>query len=581
MTTDLLVWDEDDQTPDPEAEYRTLLNGLRRTEGFGLFFVQCPLSVSNKIINQLSRDIASRNIETLSFEASIKGGNLFKAIKTFIESHEKTEILFIQGIEYSLYEYEETKRRLGWSNQEIYTYTWKDVPDVLVNLNQQREKFRDCFANVKLVFFLPSFALKYIIVRAPDFFDWKSGQFKFEMTDDQFNEISQIIIKSQAAEDLGEIEKVRKKILDIQSLIEERKQEDKQMAELLSEQSKLFLRNRDYEAVVVNFEKLLLLKPKDVNIWVQRGKALSGLNRDQEALESLNKAIELDENHEEAWISKGICLRFLERPQESLAAFNKAKEVNPINPFVWHYIGMCSHAMRDYKAAAEAYEKTIELDQDFVAAYLNLSHALADLGQNEEALNNYNLANILFPKEYGILFHKARFLARIGHSREAIQCYSKVIDLKSDFSTAWHNQALAMAGLGHHKEAINGYQKAIELSKNSRHNPSVSYWCMASSLKKIGRIEEAIEACHQSLKFLPDKAWGAEFNLADLYFRAKEYKKAYLQLIIAIKKFRPTDPGWREWFERRIAIELNQHHLSFMIPIWIRLLELIRFRSSF
>jgi hypothetical protein len=39
--TDLLDWHEEDQSIDPEAEYRMLLNGLRRTEGFGLFFVQC------------------------------------------------------------------------------------------------------------------------------------------------------------------------------------------------------------------------------------------------------------------------------------------------------------------------------------------------------------------------------------------------------------------------------------------------------------------------------------------------------------------------------------------------------------
>ena len=43
---------------------------------------------------------------------------------------------------------------------------------MLINLNQQRERFRDSFANC-LAFLLPQYAIKYIIHCAPDFFDWR------------------------------------------------------------------------------------------------------------------------------------------------------------------------------------------------------------------------------------------------------------------------------------------------------------------------------------------------------------------------------------------------------------------------
>jgi hypothetical protein len=55
MTTDLLDWHEEDQSVDPEAEYRMLLNGLRRTEGFGLFFVQCSPFGGEQIIQRVRR----------------------------------------------------------------------------------------------------------------------------------------------------------------------------------------------------------------------------------------------------------------------------------------------------------------------------------------------------------------------------------------------------------------------------------------------------------------------------------------------------------------------------------------------
>jgi hypothetical protein len=62
MTTDLLDWHEEDQSVDPEAEYRMLLNGLRRTEGFGLFFVQCSPFGGEQIIQRVRADLADQTV---------------------------------------------------------------------------------------------------------------------------------------------------------------------------------------------------------------------------------------------------------------------------------------------------------------------------------------------------------------------------------------------------------------------------------------------------------------------------------------------------------------------------------------
>ncbi|HSM84042.1 MAG TPA: hypothetical protein VLS96_20295, partial [Nodosilinea sp.] len=68
MTTDLLAWDENDQTLDPDEEYRMLLNGLRRTEGFGLFFVQCSPFGGGQIIERVREDLAAQPVEVLTLE---------------------------------------------------------------------------------------------------------------------------------------------------------------------------------------------------------------------------------------------------------------------------------------------------------------------------------------------------------------------------------------------------------------------------------------------------------------------------------------------------------------------------------
>ena len=53
------------------------------------------------------------------------------------------------------------------------------MPPLLSHLNPQRDNFRDHFGHLCFVFVVPLFALKYLIPRAADFFDWQSTIFTF------------------------------------------------------------------------------------------------------------------------------------------------------------------------------------------------------------------------------------------------------------------------------------------------------------------------------------------------------------------------------------------------------------------
>jgi hypothetical protein len=167
MSTDLLDWHDEDQTVDLGAEYEALLYGLRLTEGFGLFFAQCSPCGGEKIIERVRQDL-TKSIEVLKLNAPVTDGNVFKRIQQFLADHPGTEVLFIQGLELSLIDNEESQNRVGGNG----------VPPVLINLNQQREGFRDNFQQ-RLVFMLPDEQMTQLIKQAPDFFDWRSGCLSF------------------------------------------------------------------------------------------------------------------------------------------------------------------------------------------------------------------------------------------------------------------------------------------------------------------------------------------------------------------------------------------------------------------
>ncbi len=202
-----------------EEVYRTLLRALRRKKGFGLFFVvQSDHTQGNQIIEQVRKDLPQKKIAVLEIER--KTQTLYDQIAELREK-EAFDILFFKGIENALYAYEDTRRLSGWTEEEIYAYSWKGVPPLLNHLNQQRERFSQDFS-CSFVFLTPSFAIDYFIQRAPDFFDWRSGMFHFPLTEEELQVRATKLLADSFEECLKLTDEERVvKTLEIKNLISE------------------------------------------------------------------------------------------------------------------------------------------------------------------------------------------------------------------------------------------------------------------------------------------------------------------------------------------------------------------------
>ncbi|NMF81852.1 hypothetical protein [Nodosilinea sp. P-1105] len=162
---------------DADQEYQALLRAVRRQQGFGIIFVRCSPDRGNRLIKDLTRDLPRKHCDVLTLTEPLPEGDFFSRAESFLAEH-PADVVFVQGLEHSLLDYEETKRQSGWTAAESRGYSWKGVPPILRNLNQQRDKFRNQLP-VCFVFLVPLFLVRYLTRRAPDFFDWRSGVFEF------------------------------------------------------------------------------------------------------------------------------------------------------------------------------------------------------------------------------------------------------------------------------------------------------------------------------------------------------------------------------------------------------------------
>lgn len=168
----------------------------------------------------------------------------------------------------------------------------------------------------------------------------------------------------------------------------------------------------------------------------------------------------------------------------------------------------------DPNKAIEYLTNAIKLQPDYAGAYGVRGSIFEQIGQYQEAINDYNEAIRLKP-DYAVAFH-SRGLAydNLGQYQRAIEDYNQAIRLKPDDAVAYHNRGLAYDNLGQHQRAIEDYNEAIRLQPND----AITYYNRGSAYADLGQCQRAIEDYNEAIHLEP--------NDADTYLhRGRAYSK--------------------------------------------------------
>jgi Flp pilus assembly protein TadD len=169
--------------------------------------------------------------------------------------------------------------------------------------------------------------------------------------------------------------------------------------------------------------------PNSSEFWYVKGHNLDLQGKYDEALQALDKAVELEPLYAEAWNGKGGALISLGRYDEALTAFDKAIELKPDFTGAWAYKGLALYRQGKYDESIQALDKAIELEPLYAEAWNGKSTDLISLGRYDEAL----------------------------------QASERAIELKPDFAAAWVDKGLALKAMGRTSEADEAFAKAKEL----------------------------------------------------------------------------------------------------------------------
>ncbi len=488
-------------TTTPEQEYRVLLKSLRRAQGFKLLFVQCSPAEGARLIKQVREDLPQKRLEVLSLKEPIT--NLYELVVA-LPHKDQLDVLLVSGLEHSLYDYE--KEHL-WNEDGIYRFDAAaekqryetGVPRVLSHLNLSRERFQRDFP-FSFVFLVPTYALKYLIRRAPDFFDWRSGVLEF-VTDPQLvmQALKPILLEGDYQQYINWTSQDRaQRILEIQTWLEEPHQAPEFKVYLLFEQGNLFRASQKYAAALNSYDLAMAIDPDFHMALYGRSLALFGLERYEDVIVAVDRILAIQPGNYDARIIRGGALKNLGRYEESIACFDKAIAIKPDDYNVWHIRGSALLESEHYEAAVVSYNKALELNSNSSETWNIRSIALFALGQLKEAIASLDKAIELDKNTDREL--RDTLLLVIDQHQKTIASYDHAVAIKPDDHEAWYNRGNALFDLGRDKDAIASYDHAVAIQPDLHQ----AWYNRSLVLKHLGREEKATESYNKAVALNPD-----------------------------------------------------------------------------
>lgn len=207
-----------------------------------------------------------------------------------------------------------------------------------------------------------------------------------------------------------------------------------------------------FQEAVDCLDKALELDPRDVAAWTNRGNSLNSLGRYDEAVLSLNQALELDPNDSAAWQNKGMSLSRLGRYAEALDCFDKAIAIDPFHADAWIWMNKanCLNCLGRSQEAIRCCDKALEIDPRDPDIWFNKGFTLKQMSKLEDI--------IPLP---GVVSHS---LNSKRDYEDGISCFDQALALDPRYANAWYQKALLHHAFGFFHEEADAFRHFLKLT---------------------------------------------------------------------------------------------------------------------
>ena len=247
----------------------------------------------------------------------------------------------------------------------------------------------------------------------------------------------------------------------VEDNLEDEDNSDKNATNKLAEADKLF-DEKKYEEALKIYSSLATIYEKGEYLY---GCAMAYymLEKYEEVLSYCEKLLDYPSYEYEALILQGECLQNLSRRMEAIESLEKAVEIEERGE-IYYNIGVCYYEENNLDDAIKYYEKSIELLPDFVSSYINLAVCYGRKFRIEEGMKYAKKAIEIKPDKYEPYATLGSCYRELGQYEDAVENYKKCLEIDDKNYEALYGIFMSFAALSNkgNNEKLDEYKKEAE-----------------------------------------------------------------------------------------------------------------------
>jgi len=264
--------------------------------------------------------------------------------------------------------------------------------------------------------------------------------------------------------------------------------------------------------VARDLKHIAALEPADAALGAAAARAYLDIDSATIARDLCNTALKVDRKNMEALQFKTrACLKLgdLDCATEASDAALALKATT--DTYFLH--GLARAAVRDYKTAETDFDRVLEWNHLYEAAYVELANVQLELYEVftgttmqmrtlDKAVEKCTVALDLNPQSTDALFTRSRAYAAQKEYAKAIEDISRCIALGRTDQTVYHQRALYYSGLGQHQNAVNDLNKILLDNPDDLDELVLRATSKEANLDMEGALKD-LELAQRSLKANP------------------------------------------------------------------------------
>ena len=244
------------------------------------------------------------------------------------------------------------------------------------------------------------------------------------------------------------------------------------------------------KAIILSIFGLKTIKSTINEIITPRGEEMLKNMEKDFRVKGKGKLEELDKLLRNEVSNIDIKMPFPKDTSESLDEYEEAlAETKTENEYLyadWFYKGLSEYDKENYPAAITYWTEALKLESKDNIPYFNRGIAYGKIGQNEEALKDFNKVVELEPEKVSAYMNRGIIYSRLGKNEEALKDYNKVVELEPENVSAILSTAEIGILTGNYEGTIDSVKHALSLPLDISYNAISLYLkCIAEKLLDI------------------------------------------------------------------------------------------------